>query len=538
MNRQKLCLLLLPLLLAACASASPSVEPPPLASPSPTPFQADQPTATPTEIQAWLSPALPAELAASVESLGQIDGRPLQWVEKVEAAELRFEAEPQEPLSQWVYVVAAPFATLEDGLPAAELEASFKGQGPWEIYSDPSTQSAWMARWSQPANQTVPAAELLASVKQADGPALALMEFGNLNLQWKLFSVDGQSPLATNFELNSYPLLMSFGVSGPPELRQAAAAALAWPETNWQEDKLTTVAITGVTALTRATAWAIDVQGINWAAGQVAPILANADITHISHEVAFSRSCPAVNPSRDVMRFCGQPEQIEVMAMVGTDVVELTGNHVMDYGPEALLETLTMYDERGWLRYGGGRDLEDASEPAFIEHHGNRFVFLGCNSAGPNFAWASSQGPGAMPCHLEALYDQIAELRAEGYLPIVTFQWAESYSDWPLPLQAEAFRQAAQAGAVVVSGSQAHRPQGFEFSDNGFIHFGLGNLFFDQMWSLETRQEFIDLYHFYRGQLINVELTTWMLEDYARVRPMTRDERDQFLGAIFSTSGY
>ncbi len=36
------------------------------------------------------------------------------------------------------------------------------------------------------------------------------------------------------------------------------------------------------------------------------------------------------------------------------------------------------------------------------------------------------------------------------------------------------------AGADIVSGSQAHQPQGMEIRGDGFINYGLGNLFFGQ----------------------------------------------------------
>jgi len=89
---------------------------------------------------------------------------------------------------------------------------------------------------------------------------------------------------------------------------------------------------------------------------------------------------------------------------------------------------------------------------------------------------------------------------------------------------------------VIVSGSQAHRPQGFEFFRGGLIHYGLGNLFFDQMWSEPTRQELIDRHVFYDGRYISTEILTAYLEDYAQPRPMTADERAELLSEIFSAS--
>ena len=78
------------------------------------------------------------------------------------------------------------------------------------------------------------------------------------------------------------------------------------------------------------------------------------------------------------------------------------------------------------------------------------------------------------------------------------------------------------------------------FEGDTFIHYGLGNLFFDQMAVYYnntlmpgTRDEFIDRLVFYDGELISVELLTAKLEDYARPRPMTAEERAALLSRIF-----
>ena len=104
----------------------------------------------------------------------------------------------------------------------------------------------------------------------------------------------------------------------------------------------------------------------------------------------------------------------------------------------------------------------------------------------------------------------------------------------------EDFRGLAEAGAVIVSGSQAHKPQAFDFFGSNFIHYGVGNLFFDQMDIpvKGTRQEFLDRHVIYDGRYISTELKTAMLEDYARPRPMTEDERQQLLQDMFIASGW
>jgi poly-gamma-glutamate synthesis protein (capsule biosynthesis protein) len=101
----------------------------------------------------------------------------------------------------------------------------------------------------------------------------------------------------------------------------------------------------------------------------------------------------------------------------------------------------------------------------------------------------------------------------------------------------------ADSGATIVSGSQAHYPQMMEFHNDSFIHYGLGNLFFDQMGDQDwmppgIRREFLDRYVIYDGKLISVELITAMLEDYARPRLMREQERRSFLQDYFAYSGW
>jgi len=101
----------------------------------------------------------------------------------------------------------------------------------------------------------------------------------------------------------------------------------------------------------------------------------------------------------------------------------------------------------------------------------------------------------------------------------------------------------ADSGADIVSGSQAHYAQKMEFYDGAFIHYGLGNLFFDQMGDQDwmpagIRREFFDRYVIYDGKFISIELITAMLEDYSRPRIMNEDERASFLQDYFYYSGW
>jgi hypothetical protein len=274
-----------------------------------------------------------------------------------------------------------------------------------------------------------------------------------------------------------------------------------------------------------------------------------SDIVHISNEIPFAEKCPYPNPDQRRLIFCSDPKYIELLEYIGTDVVELTGNHFQDWGAEATRYTLDMYDERGWPYFGGGRDLADSRKAAILEHNGMSFAFIGCNPSGPEFAWAREDNwPGAAACgDYEWITAEITRLKEQGHIVLATFQYFEYYSPEARPWQQVDFRRLADAGAVAVNGSQAHYPQVMEFYGDVFIHYGLGNFFFDQMGydnpssglrTTKTRWGFVTRYVFYDGQLLNIELLTTMLEDFSKPRPMTPEERELFLDEYFKGSGW
>lgn len=500
-------------------------------------------TSTPQVVRLWVDPALPLELQGAVSAIEAVEGLPAVAAASPEAADLRAEVDGEVEISRWVYALVAPFASLEEGLTLDELRARWSGEpGDGSLLFIRTEDLAPLQAILGPPGAAVMAisAEQFADQVWTARPAMALLPFDLLEPRWKVLSVDGMTPLDPALDPAAYPLALSLGVSGPPGSSAALAQALAldWPAGNRDPSRLTRLVMTGVTALTRATAWRMAGKGITYPAGDIGDWLRTADITHISNEVAFADDCPPPNPGSDTLRFCSAPENIGLLEDIGTDLVELTGNHILDWGPAAFLNTLAMYRQRGWDYFAGGQDLAEALRPARLEHNGNRLAFIGCNAPGPGYAQAKDNAPGAAPCYDERVLQVVADLRAEGYLPVFTYQWGESDRSSPLPLQEEAFRRAIDAGAVIVSGSQAHQPQGFEFYNGGFIHYGPGNLFFDQMDRMENREMFVDRHVFYDGRHISTELLTGVIEDYSRPRPMTADERLNFLARLFAASGW
>ena len=495
-------------------------------------------TSAPTPTDSFIGDAVPRALREQFEGMNvrlDISTSPTQ------------ELQSNETQFQWLYALVAPFPTVKDGVTFDELHLAWSegaASAPFNgmpLLMEASTLAALTALWDEPATgavRVVPADQLL-DTAWSERPAWAIIPFDSLQPKWKVLTVDGQSPIRKKFDVSTYPLVVSFTLQTSNNLESSRL-----PASNYDPSKLTTVIMTGVTALVRATAFTMEMKGTTYPGEKIRNLMREADIAHVSNEIPFFTGCTFPKPDAAALVFCSDPKYMDLLTDIGTDVVELTGNHFADRGAAGMLETIAIYKKKGLPYFGGGVDLQDSLKPALFEVNGNKIAFIGCNKPDVNrFPTATDFHPGAAPCDFPYLTQKIGELNAEGYIVISTFQWNESYDARPSPQQMDDFRLMAESGASIVSGSQAHYAQMMEFYEGAFIHYGLGNLFFDQMGDQDwmprgIRREFFDRYAIYDGRFISAELITALLEDYSRPRIMTDAERVGFLQEYFYYSGW
>jgi len=520
--------------------------------PVPEPDAKPAKTATPypKTILVELAPYLPKALSEMVASFELIES-----ADASQTADIRLDVGGQDADFNWVYALAAPFSYIGEGVSSADLQRFWQGKIPVDfpadmLYVDGSTAAVFEKLWGSSDGSTVriiDADDLLSRSWESER-AFSILPFDQLEPSWQVLPVDGVSPIRKDFTLNHYALTVPFSFIGNStdltvlNFRLAEAQVPIGSLTNRYADQLTTVITTGVTALVRGTAYIMEASGMTYPAIDIGDILREADILHINNEVPFAETCPNPfsNPYNDEnMIFCSKPEYIQLLEAIGTDVVELAGDHFWNWGEAAMVYTIDLYADHGWQYYGGGRNYSDGVAPALFEHNGNYIAFLGCNAKPPGYATASDDFPGAVQCDLDIMEDQISAVLSKGYTPIFTFQHTEYYDYGISPSLQDDFQRIADAGAVIVQGSQAHHAHAVEFYKNAFMHYGLGNLFFDQYYeSAAQREAFIDRHVFYAGKHISTEMISIQFIDNARPRLMTDAEREALLTKVFTASGW
>ncbi len=472
---------------------------------------------------------------------------PLRVLDQAGNAAVRVTVVPwrlaRSPLAARAYAVVAPFATVRDDIPLEELLLRWQGQAGDALLAGGEAVALLRGVLGAPAGVSVVEGDLTDALEATPG-SLGIVPFDQLHPRYKVLTVDGFNVLDNRFDAAAYPLLVAVMLEGQaaPLLTPLLAGAVT-PVTNRDPARLTTLIMTGVTAITRGTAAAIERNDLLYPAAVISATLAAADITHVSNEVPFLDDC-VVNNTLNNLILCSHTDYWAVLEAIGTDLVGLSGNHVNDFGRDGARRSLQFYRDRGIPIYGSGLTPEEACAPLYWEHGGNTFAFVAALAFGPPSAWVTEEEPGACEYYSRKaeILALITQLAAEVDIVAVELQFEESYDARPLAAQVREFRELRAAGATLVTGVQSHVPQAWEPYGRddpggaGMILYGLGNLFFDQMWSWETRTNLIARHTVYDGRLLSTEILTTVLEDFAQPRWTTESERAELLRRIFNAA--
>ncbi|OLT22707.1 poly-gamma-glutamate biosynthesis protein [Actinomadura sp. CNU-125] len=221
-----------------------------------------------------------------------------------------------------------------------------------------------------------------------------------------------------------------------------------------------TLVLAGDTMLGRGVAErvAADPDGL-FSAG-VRDAVAEADLAVLNLECCVSDRGRRWDPVGKAFHFRAPPPAAGVLAGLGVDCVTLANNHALDYGPDALADTLDHLAAAGVRTVGAGRNPEEAYAPAVLEAGGVRLAIVGVTDHPADFAAAPGRA-GVAHADLETgvparLLDRIRDLRAACDAVVVTPHWGPNMTSEPLPYVRRAARAFLDAGATLVAGHSAH----------------------------------------------------------------------------------
>lgn len=204
-----------------------------------------------------------------------------------------------------------------------------------------------------------------------------------------------------------------------------------------------------------------------------------ADYFVTNEEFPFStRGTPA--PDKQ-FTFRVHPEKVKLMQEMGIDLVTLANNHALDYGRDAMLDTIDTLDHAGIRHVGAGKNLAEAQKPAIVELNGRTFAFIGATRVYPEADWAAGTDSAGMFSAYDggaALAEEVKAAKRQADYVIAYVHWGIEREEMPNEVQKSIAHRLVDAGADLVVGAHPHVLQGLEYYQGVPIAYSLGNFVF------------------------------------------------------------
>ena len=185
------------------------------------------------------------------------------------------------------------------------------------------------------------------------------------------------------------------------------------------------------------------------------------------------------DPNRSAFFHSMDPAATKVLQEIGADIWSIGNNHTMDAGKDGVISTRRIAAELGCRTIGAGLDLNEASQPVYLDEAGGIGMF--CVSYMSERTPATAVEPGFFRWDdMDAIADRIAQIKATCRWCIVVAHGGEEFTSMPSPYTRDRYLKYLDMGADVVVAHHPHVPENYELLENGkAIFYSLGNFIFD-----------------------------------------------------------
>lgn len=178
---------------------------------------------------------------------------------------------------------------------------------------------------------------------------------------------------------------------------------------------------------------------------------------------------------------CTEPENIELLKMLGVNAVTLANNHMFDYGKEGYELTKQLLDEAGIEWFGAeGKELR-------IDIDDNKLAFTGwcCYSTNPQ-GCANNGNYGINEFDVEEAVRVLKRNADKGRLNIAAVHAGIEHVNYPSLDTIKVAEKLSKTGPMIYYGHHPHVAQPVEWKGDSLIAYSLGNFCFDDTYAKPT----------------------------------------------------
>lgn len=234
-----------------------------------------------------------------------------------------------------------------------------------------------------------------------------------------------------------------------------------------------TIAVAGDVQFVGRTATLLDEPGSTF--GPVSEVLRSADLAMVNLESAVTTRG---TPEPKYHHFRAPSTAFLAIRAAGIDAVTLANNHVLDFGPVGLRDTVDLAATAGVATFGAGRTETEAYAPWISRIKGTTIAVLGISQVRQlASSWAAKGSrPGVAHARdVSHVMRAVRDATTHADVVIVFMHWGEEGNACPTAEMTAFARRLAGEGADAIIGTHAHVLQGDGWLGSTYVAYGLGN---------------------------------------------------------------
>ena len=186
------------------------------------------------------------------------------------------------------------------------------------------------------------------------------------------------------------------------------------------------------------------------------------------------------NKEEKTFTFALPTKYISAIKEIGVDLFTLANNHILDYGVDAMFNTMKLLDENGILHIGVGENISEARSVYIKEIEGKRYAFIAASAVLPKDAWRAEKDRAGVYSgyDLAQLSEEIKIVKNYVDKVIVYMHWGKELDEVSNESQKKYAKIIVNAGADLIIGAHSHTVQEIEYIDGVPVVYGLGNFIY------------------------------------------------------------
>ena len=209
----------------------------------------------------------------------------------------------------------------------------------------------------------------------------------------------------------------------------------------------------------------------------IKPIVSSYDLAFVNQETIIGGKSIGLS---HYPRFNSPEEVGDAVIDTGFNIINLTNNHTMDRGVDAVLNSLSYWKSKD-VYITGSYNSEDERKPIIIEKNGIKIGLIGYTTV------TNGLNPPSDKPYLTNIYsDELAKAHIESIkdkvdVVMVSMHWGVEYTNTPVEEQTRIADYLSSLGVNVIIGHHPHVIEPITYVNNTLVIYSLGNFISGQI---------------------------------------------------------